>query len=148
MRRSWGTGILTTPMPAALAGRSATPKGNGCEWLFRRVLDGMAIGDLFICPSRATREEHPQPDGEYGMAIRMYDPDQRRYDMVYTCNQSIQRLQIHQADGCIVCTVLDRPAEHWRFSDITPTSFRWQNVTDQPDGTVIINCEVLAHRRA
>ena len=33
------------------------------EWYFRRALDGMAIEDLFICPSRDTREENPQPDG-------------------------------------------------------------------------------------
>ena len=26
------------------------------EWYFRRALDGMAIEDLFICPSRDTRE--------------------------------------------------------------------------------------------
>lgn len=29
------------------------------EWYFRRALDGMAIEDLFICPSRDTREENP-----------------------------------------------------------------------------------------
>lgn len=26
------------------------------EWFFRRVLEGTAIGDIFICPSRDTKE--------------------------------------------------------------------------------------------
>ena len=43
------------------------------EWFFRRVLEGTAIEDIFICPSRDTKETYPQPDGEYGVAVRMYD---------------------------------------------------------------------------
>ena len=35
------------------------------EWIFRRVLNGIGIEDMFICPSRATRETSPQSDGEY-----------------------------------------------------------------------------------
>lgn len=45
------------------------------EQIFRRILEGMAIEDLFICPSRATKEANPQPDGEYGVAIRMYNSE-------------------------------------------------------------------------
>ena len=37
------------------------------EWIYRRVLNGIGIEDMFICPSRATRETSPQPDGEYGV---------------------------------------------------------------------------------
>ena len=58
------------------------------EWYFRRALDGMAIEDLFICPSRDTREENPQPDGEYGAAVRMYNRERRCYDMTYICSRA------------------------------------------------------------
>ena len=34
------------------------------EWIFRRILEGAGVQDVFIFPSRGTREEHPQPDGE------------------------------------------------------------------------------------
>lgn len=43
------------------------------EWFFRKVLEGCAIEDIFVCPSRKTREMNPQPDGEYGAALRVYN---------------------------------------------------------------------------
>ena len=47
------------------------------EWIFRRVLNGIGIEDMFICPSRATRETSPQPDGEYGVGLRIYNSDRK-----------------------------------------------------------------------
>ena len=38
------------------------------EWIFRRILEGTGVQDIFIFPSRATKETEPQPDG--GMARR------------------------------------------------------------------------------
>ena len=32
------------------------------EWIFRRVLEGTGIQDIFIFPSRATKENAPQPN--------------------------------------------------------------------------------------
>ena len=69
------------------------------EWYFRRALDGMAIEDLFICPSRDTREENPQPDGEYGAAVRMYNPERRCYDMTYICSKGTTRLEARKEGG-------------------------------------------------
>ena len=43
------------------------------EWLFRRILEGTGIQDIFIFPSRATKESEPQPDGEYGSSFRMFN---------------------------------------------------------------------------
>ena len=40
------------------------------EWIFSRVLDGSAVQDVFIVPSRDERRRHPQPDAEYGTTIR------------------------------------------------------------------------------
>lgn len=117
------------------------------EWIFRRVLNGTAIEDLFICPSRATMETNPQPDGEYGAAIRMFNPASCSYDMVYTTYGYMTRLNIRRENEKIVCTVLERPNEKWVFSDITPTTFRWQNITVTTDGEWRTNCEVLARRK-
>ena len=44
-------------------GRNRHVKG---EWLFRRILEGTGVQNIFIFPSRATKETEPQPDGEYG----------------------------------------------------------------------------------
>lgn len=116
------------------------------EWFFRRALDGMAIEDLFICPSRATREKDPQPDAEYGAAIRMFSAKTKSYDMTYVCSKYTTRLTVQYVDGAIVCTVLDDPDNRWMFDRIGTDTFHWQNATVMPDGTLQINCEVHAVR--
>ena len=62
------------------------------EWIFRRVLNGIGIEDMFICPSRATRETSPQPDGEYGVGLRIYNSKTHCYDMVYACKSKFTNL--------------------------------------------------------
>ena len=116
------------------------------EWFFRRVLEGIAIEDIFICPSRDTKETYPQPDGEYGVAVRMYDSRKQCYDMTYICTKGTTRLEIHKVQGKIVCTVLDDPANKWVFSEITETTFHWQNITITGNGEQRVNCEVIAKR--
>ena len=49
------------------------------EWIFRRVLEGTGIHDIFIFPSRATKEAEPQPDGEYGSSLRMFNKNKEWY---------------------------------------------------------------------
>ncbi|MDD7646332.1 MAG: hypothetical protein PUJ35_03695 [Ruminococcus bromii] len=116
------------------------------EWYFRRALDGMAIEDVFIFPSRATRETNYRPDAEYGAAIRMYREGTGKYDMTYVCAGHTQRLEIQKQGEEIVCSVLKNPAERWIFSEITADSFHWRNVCIQPDGTERMNCEVCGRR--
>ena len=53
------------------------------EWLFRRILEGAGIQDIFIFPSRATKETEPQPDGEYGSSFRMFNKAEGYYDGIY-----------------------------------------------------------------
>lgn len=116
------------------------------EWYFRRALEGTAIEDIFICPSRDTKEQNPQPDGEYGAALRMYCPERRCYDMTYVCTKYTRRLEVRREKNTIVCTVLDRPCEQWQFTEITGSAFHWQNVTLSPEGVPQLNCEVFAVR--
>lgn len=101
---------------------------------------------MFICPSRATRETNSQPDGEYGTAVRMFNPEKKCYDMVYTTKGYMTRLEIHKEQGMIVCTVLDRPGEKWVFAEITEETFHWQNVNVSENGEWKVNCEVCAVR--
>lgn len=124
------------------------PEGGRVEgkWYFRRALDGMAIEDIFIFPSRAARETNFRPDAEYGAAIRIYRAGTGKYDMTYVCAGHTQRLEIQKQGERIVCSVLKNPAERWIFSENTADSFRWRNVCVQPDGTERLNCEVHGRR--
>lgn len=117
------------------------------EWIFRRVLEGMAIEDLFICPSRATKEINPQPDGEYGVAIRMFNVQNKCYDMTYICSRYTQFLEVKKENNMIICTVKNTPNEKWVFSDITSKTFRWQNITVLDNGEWQVNSNIYARRK-
>lgn len=117
------------------------------EWIFRRALDGTGIEDLFICPSRSTREYNPQPDGEYGAALRMFHPEKKVYEMVYTTRGYMTRLEVRKENGKIACTRLDNPDEKWVFDELTGASFHWRNITVQENGAWKTNCEVFAVRK-
>lgn len=104
------------------------------EWIFRRILNGAGIEDLFICPSRETMKSNPQNDGEYGLAIRMYNENDKCYDMVYTCEKYMKKLQFKLEGDKLVGTVLDSPNEKWVFSEIKKDTFHWQNITVLSDG--------------
>ena len=89
---------------------------------------------------------YPQLDGEYGVAVRMYNQTKRCYDMTYACTKYTKRLEVRKEQEKIICTVQDDPAEKWVFLDVTGTTFHWQNIRVLKDGTWRVNCEVVALR--
>lgn len=117
------------------------------EWIFRRILNGAGIEDMFICPSRETRAAFPQPDGEYGVAVRMWNREKLCYDMVYACEGYMGRLCFIKENGVLVGTVLDDTAQKWRFCEITEDAFHWQNVTVMDDGHIRVNCNAFGRRK-
>lgn len=126
---------------------NAAPRHVKGEWLFRRILEGMGIEDLFICPSRETKDQAPQPDGEYGAAVRMFNAGQKCYDMVYACSRHMTRLTFRLEEGKLVGTVQGNESAKWVFSEWTETTFHWQNVTVLKDGSWKVNSDVYARRR-
>ncbi len=116
------------------------------EWIFRRILEGTGVQDIFIFPSRSTKETHPQPDGEYGTSLRMFNRKNGCYDVVYTCETCMKRLCFKKEGSRLVGKVLDEEAAYWIFSDITENSFHWENVTLNPDGSRILVCEIFGKR--
>ncbi|MBO4636255.1 MAG: hypothetical protein J5685_03830 [Clostridiales bacterium] len=124
-------------------GRSRHVKG---EWIFRRILEGSGIQDIFIFPSRATKEASPEPDGEYGTSLRMFNNSSGCYDVVYTCDHCMKRLQFTRDGGRLVGKVLDDPGNFWIFSNITNDSFLWENVRIGEDGKRELVCGIKGKR--
>ena len=118
------------------------------EWIFRRILEGTGIQDIFIFPSRATKEDNPQPDGEYGTSLRMFNRKQGCYDVVYTCAGTMKRLCFRKEEDRLVGKVLDEEATFWIFSGLTGDSFRWEYVMLNPDGSRTLVCEIAGRRRS
>ena len=117
------------------------------EWIFRRVLEGVGIQDIFIFPSRDTRESDPQPDGEYGTSLRIFNKAHECYDVVYTCAGTMKRLTFRKEGDKLAGKVHDEENTYWIFSDITDKGFHWEYVMLKGDGTRELVCEVFGKKQ-
>jgi len=117
------------------------------EWFFSWILEGRAIQDVFICPSRATRFENVQPDGEYGTTLRVYNPYTKAWDIAYCWTGQITRLEAKKVDSKIVLTNIANTNEKWVFSEITDNTFHWQNITVHNNDTWYVNADLYAERK-
>ena len=117
------------------------------EWIFRRILEGAGIEDMFICPSRVERITNPQPDGEYGVAIRMFNPHTKVYDMVYTTFGFMTRVTFGKENSMLVGKPDYDKNARWVFREITENTFHWQNITIMENGDWRINVNVYAKRK-
>ena len=115
-------------------------------WIFRRILEGTGIQDVFIFPSRSTKESDPQPDGEYGTSLRMFNKANGWYDVVYTCETCMKRLTFTRREDRLVGKVLDEENAYWIFSDITSDRFHWENILLREDGSRELVCEIFGKR--
>lgn len=119
------------------------------EWIFSRVLEGTAIQDIFICPSRAERLQNNQPDAEYGTTIRIFNPKTAAWDIFYGCTGEATRLEARSEGNTIVLTEITDKKMKWVFSEISPNSFHWQHIRTEDDGlTWKTYGELFATRRA
>ena len=113
------------------------------EWHFARILDGLGIQDVFICPARGLRTK---PTQEYGTTIRMYNPSTNKWDMVYTCFENMSRFVGTKENGRVVLTNIHSRRSRWVFTEISSDKFHWQNESTLKDGTIKIWCEAFATR--
>lgn len=100
------------------------------EWHFGWVLDGKAIQDVWIFPARDQRDPAaPVPWHRYGSTFRWYDPSIDAWHITwFDPTGPLALRQLGRAVGAdIVQTGEDREGfvRRWRFTEITPKSFRW-----------------------
>jgi len=106
------------------------------EWLFARALEGRAIADLFICPSREERKRDGMPEGEYGLSVRTYSPETRTWHVCYSCGGRPDVLEsVPVQSGEIIHHLVNKEySSIWAFTKITDTSFHWSNRTSRDNG--------------
>lgn len=120
------------------------------EWLFSWILDGTAIQDVFICPSRAERLKNEQPDATYGTTLRVYNPSSGTWNICFAYYGSMVTLEAQQEGEQIVVRMLHTNGfiKHWVFSDITDNSFHWEDKMSLDDGaTWVVTGELFATRK-
>ena len=110
---------------------------DGCErrrqgeWHFGWALEGRAIQDVWIVPSRGElrRGDAAANVNSYGTTLRIYDPRIDAWQIQWTDPVTQNFLQmIGRAEGEDIVQLGNRPDGRmirWRFSQITPDSFRW-----------------------
>ena len=104
------------------------------------VLEGRAVQDVWIMPRRADRtglEEKTQ--NMYGTTFRMWDPTIQAWRITWK-NPAAGHYeeQIGRRIGRDIVQIGARPngtPTRWRFTEITPDSFRWLGDALDVDGT-------------
>ncbi len=129
-------------------GSSMTVKG---EWIFGWVLEGRAIQDVWICPSRAERVTPGAPSGEYGTTLRFYDAKLDVWRVIWAGpgHNNLRTFTAKRIGEEIVIEQLDpeRGIIRWIFSEITPDSFQWRYVSSGDQGATWSLHEAMECRR-
>jgi hypothetical protein len=118
------------------------------EWHFSWALDGRAVADVWICPSRADRGA--DRSGEWGLSLRFYDPAIRAWRSTWHGPRRGLVLPFTArptGDGILLTARADDVEHRWVFSDLTAEAFRWRREETAPDGTATVRQRFEATRR-
>jgi hypothetical protein len=121
------------------------------EWHFTWALNGRAVLDVWIAPSRRDRERG-EPPVEWGTSLRFYDPriDAWRSTWVGPTKGLVLPFLARPAGDEIVLEGRhdDVTLTRWIFSAITPSSFSWRAVESDDGGTTWALRQEMWARRA
>lgn len=125
---------------------------QSAEFHFAWVLEGRAIQDLWIVPSRRDRSLPPASGNRYGTTLRVYDPriDAWRITWINPVTGSENRLVGRRVGSQIVQTGADADGRlvRWVFVDIRADAFHWQGEISTDGGrTWVCETEFFGRRR-
>ena len=143
---SWDLDVTQFPQ----AGVRRRRKG---EWHFGWALEGRAVQDVWIVPPRGELRHGDAAANvnSYGTTLRVYDPRIDAWQIQWTDPVTHNFFQMigrrHGDDIVQLGTRPDGKLLRWRFSEITPNSFRWRGEVSADDGASWrLNVEFLATR--
>jgi hypothetical protein len=112
---------------------------GSAEWHFGWTLNGRAIQDVWIAPSRDEQQRLGVRPREWGTAVRFYEPDSDTWRMVWSGPYRARQILFiaHEDGDRIVIEGEEEPGKtlNWIFSEIKPDSFHWHAVVLEPDGS-------------
>jgi hypothetical protein len=106
------------------------------EWHFGWALDGRALADVWISPSRAARAAGA-PDGEWGLSLRFWDEGLGRYRSTWhgpARGWVIPFTAAPAPGGLVLEGERDGTRLRWVFSEVTAEAFRWRAEEDDGEG--------------
>lgn len=127
-----------------------TTHGRG-EWLWGWVLQGRAVQDVWMVPTRAEQLAGAEVR-EYGTTVRFYDPSIDAWRVVWSGPLAGRQIMFvaRAEDARIVMNGVEGADVRlqWIFSEITETSFRWHAQTTADDGAGWQRVQEMRVRRA
>ena len=115
------------------------------EWHFAWVLDGRAVADIWITPSRAARAA--DGDGEWGLSMRIFDPELQAFRSTWMGPKAAFVLPfIAHATADTITLEAQGAKTRWEFTGITETGFHWRNEDEDADGNIILRQTFVATR--
>lgn len=126
------------------------------EWIFSYILEGNAVQDIFILPSRDTRDTDSFSEAEYGTTLRLPLKDGTgRWQIIYMADlgRPYDRLIAEEVDGDIIQSGINQNSDdttiwRWNFRNIKENSFHWEAVESSDQGkTWKTWCDIEAVRR-
>ncbi|MCL2362259.1 MAG: hypothetical protein FWC73_10655 [Defluviitaleaceae bacterium] len=132
--------------------KKGTPEENRTkgEWIFSWILDGTAIQDVYIHPSREEQKNNPRDYDEYSTTLRFYNLATDSWDMYYGGAGKTQTLVGRQVGKEIIVSFDSESeiASRAVFSDIKPGSFCWRSEKSRDGGvTWEVPFELMACRK-
>ncbi|WP_432890232.1 hypothetical protein ACQPYH_12355 [Kribbella sp. CA-245084] len=116
------------------------------EWHFAWVLDGRAVADIWITPSRAARAT--DGDGEWGLSMRIFDPDLQAFRSTWMGPKAAFVMPfVARATADTITLEAQGAKTRWEFTGITGTGFHWRNEDEDADGNIILRQTFVATRQ-
>ncbi|WP_238155373.1 hypothetical protein [Kribbella soli] len=116
------------------------------EWHFAWALDGRAVADVWITPSRAARAT--DGDGEWGLSVRIYDPELQAFRSTWMGPKAAFVMPFIARATADTITLESQIANtRWEFTGITATGFHWRNEDLDAEGNVILRQTFVATRQ-
>lgn len=119
------------------------------EWHFAWALDGRAVADIWITPSREQRAI--DGDGEWGLTVRIHDPELGAFRSTWMGpkHSFVMTFIGRPGDRSITLEAREPKAAktRWIFTDITETGFHWRNEDEDASGHITVRQRFRATRR-
>lgn len=108
------------------------------DWMFSWILQGRAIQDVLIIPSKKERASNPDIPVKSGTTLRYFDPALGAWRVVWVgahTNTYIPLIGRQQGERIVLeGPDVDGSPLRWIFSNITSNTFLWTGYTSKDEG--------------